>query len=156
VVNFFEGGAMAGSAVVADALAKDLTRRLVAVLEPRELQLFDETWEALGGRPRRARRHEDALGLGLPEAGELLVTAVASGVVTTVLQDLGERTGSRLARLRRKPAKTTLPVALPPERLADIRKKAYARARKLGMSARQADELADALISELATAPART
>ncbi len=141
-----------------DEFAGELGRRVIAVIAPQELPLFDETWRALGGRSRRARRREEPLGFGLPEAGDVLVTAVASGVITTVLQDLGKDAGSRLARLarlrlRRRPALTGQPDPLPPQRLAEIRKIAHAKARKLGLNERRASALADAVVSELATSP---
>jgi hypothetical protein len=137
-----------------DEYAAELGRRVIAALAPRELPLFDETWQALGGRSRRARRREEPLGFGLPEAGDVLLTAVASGVITTVLQDLGKDAGSKLARLRRKPAAAQRPDPLPPQRLAEIRKVAHAKARKLGLDERRATALADAVVSELATSPA--
>lgn len=80
-----------------DMLAADLGRHLVAELAPGELPLFDQTWRALGRHPeRRGRRREEPLGFGLPEAGEVLVTAMVSGVVMTVLQDLGKSPGEHL------------------------------------------------------------
>jgi hypothetical protein len=144
--------------VADDALAADLGRSLVAQLAPAELPLFDQTWQALGRNPRRrGRRREEPLGFGLPEASEVLVTAVASGVVTSVLQDLGKDFGSwsvrLLARVRRRPA-AAVPDPLPPlpaERLRQIRQTAYRKARKLGMPEAQAEALADALIADLAT-----
>ena len=144
---------------MADILsAAELGRRLVAELAPAELPLFEQTWQVLGRHPeRRSRRREEPLGFGLPESGEALVTAVVSGVVSTVLTDLSKDFGSRsvrlLARLRRRPART-LPNPLPPlpaQRLTEIRRLAYDKARKLGMSDAKANVLADALISELAT-----
>jgi hypothetical protein len=144
--------------VADDALAAELGRNLVATLAPAELPLFDQTWQALGRRPgRRGRRREEPLGFGLPEASEVLVTAVASGVVMSVLQDLGKDFGSRsvrlLARIRRRPA-VAVPDPLPPlsaERLREIRQTAFRKARKLGMPEAQAEALADALVSDLVT-----
>lgn len=141
-----------------DDFAVRLGRQIVAALAPSELLLFDQTWQALGRHPRRrSRRREEPLGFGVPEAGEALVTAVASGVVTTVVKDLSKDFGSwsarMLARLRRRPEKVLpdpLP-PLPPKRLAEIRQIAYKRARKLGMSDAKANALADALVSALAT-----
>lgn len=143
-----------------DVATAELGRRLVAKLAPDELALFEETWRALGGRPgRRGRRREEPLGFGLPEGGEVLVTAVVSGVLTTVLADLGKDAGSRfaglLARLR---GGRRVPEPMPPlspERLTAIRRIARARARKLGLTDEKATELADALVSELATGGAR-
>jgi hypothetical protein len=99
-------------------LAADLGRPLVAELAPEELPLFDQTWRALGRHPeRRGRRREEPLGFGLPEAGEVLVTAMVSGVVMTVLQDLGkslESTSARaLAALRRQPGRAVPDRLLP-------------------------------------------
>jgi hypothetical protein len=147
-----------GGGVADDALAAELGRRLVAELAPAELPLFDQTWQTLGRRPgRRSRRREEPLGFGLPEAGAMLVTAVASGVVSSVIQDLGKDFGSwlvrALARLRRRPA-AVLPDPLPPlsaPRLRQIRQTAHRRARKLGMTEAKASALADVLVSELAT-----
>lgn len=141
-----------------DMLAADLGRHLVAELAPEELPLFDETWRALGRHPeRRGRRREEPLGFGLPEAGEVLVTAVVSGVVMTVLQDLGKSLGSTSARalaaLRRQPGRA-VPDRLPPlsaERLRDIRESAFQEARRLGLREAKASVLADALVADLAT-----
>jgi hypothetical protein len=47
-----------------DEYAAELGRRVIAALAPRELPLFDETWQALEGRSRRARRREEPLGFG--------------------------------------------------------------------------------------------
>lgn len=146
-----------GSGVMADdVFATELGRRIVTKLAPDEMPLFDQTWRALGRRPgRRSRRHEEPLGLGLPEAGEVIVTAVASGVALEVVKDLSKDFGSwwvrMLARLRRRPARVLpdpLP-PLPPTRLREIRAIAYSRARKLGMSEAKANALADAVVSEL-------
>jgi hypothetical protein len=148
--------------VADDALAAGLGRNLVATLAPAELPLFDQTWQALGRNPgRRGRRREEPLGFGLPEASEVLVTAVASGVVTSVLQDLGKDFGSRsvrmlarirLARIKGRPAAVPDPLPpLPAARLRQIRQTAFRKARKLGMPEAQADALADALISDLVT-----
>lgn len=140
-----------------DVLAAGLGRNLVATLAPAELPLFDQTWQALGRNPgRRGRRREEPLGFGLPEASEVLVTAVASGVVTSVLQDLGKDFGSwsvrMLARIRRRPPAVPDPLPpLPAARLRQIRQTAFRKARKLGMPEAQAEALADALISDLAT-----
>lgn len=141
-----------------DALAAELGRGLVATLAPAELPLFDQTWQALGRNPRRrGRRREEPLGFGLPEASEVLVTAVASGVVTSVLQDLGKDFGTwsvrLVARIRRRPA-VAVPDPLPPlpaARLREIRETAYRKARKLGLPEAKAEALADALISDLVT-----
>lgn len=147
-----------GAAPADDALAKRLGRRVVGALAPQELPLFDPTWEVLGRRPaRRSRRREEPLGFGLPEAGETIVTAIASGVALTVVGELGKDFGSRWARLvarfRRRPA-PTLPDPLPPlsaTRLAQIRTIAHDKARTLGLSEAQAQALADAVVSELST-----
>ncbi|MFD0119606.1 hypothetical protein ACFVZL_40400 [Streptomyces sp. NPDC058320] len=136
----------------------DLGRRVVARLAPDELPLFDDTWQVVGGRPRRRGRRQEPLGLGLPGVDEVLVTAVASGVVTAVVNDLGKDLGSRSARLlgrlrlrrRVREVPSPLPV-LPPRRLRQIRAIAYRKARRLGMPAADANALADALISELTT-----
>lgn len=141
-----------------DVYAAELGRQVVAEVAPAELPLFDVTWQAVGRRPRRSRRREEPLGFGLPEAGDVLVTAAASGVVTTILEDLGKDFGSWLARLWarlcRRPPETVLPDPLPPlspERLSQIRRLARAKARKLGLAGPQADALADSLVSALAT-----
>jgi hypothetical protein len=141
-----------------DEYAAELGRRVVAAVAPEELLLFDETWRALGSHPeRRGRGREEPLGFGLPEAGEVLVTTVASGVVGTVLKDLGKDAGSRLARIRKnQKKKEERPEPLSPERLAAIRGLAYEKARKLGLNELRAAALADALVSDLAAGPARS
>ncbi|MBO3681644.1 hypothetical protein AB0M05_38715 [Streptomyces violaceusniger] len=136
----------------------DLGRRVVARLAPDELPLFDQTWQAVGERPRRRVSRQEPLGFGLPGADEVLVTAVASGVVTAVVSDLGKDLGSWSARLlgrlrlrrRVRAVPSPLPV-LPPRRLRQIRAIAFRKARKLGMPVADANALADALISELTT-----
>ena len=141
-----------------DMLARRLGCRIVGELAPEELPLFDPTWNALGRHPdRRSRRREEPLGFGLPEAGETLMTAVASGVALAVVQDLGKDFGSRWARLlvrvRRRPA-PTLPDPLPPlpaARLKQIREIAHSKAVELGLSETEAQALADAVVSELST-----
>jgi hypothetical protein len=142
---------------VSDVLAKDLSRRVVTIIAPSELPLFDQTWDALGGR-NRSRPHREPLGFGLPGVDEMLVTAIVSGVVTTVLMDVGKDVGSwtgrLIGRLRRRPRELPEgPPPLPPARLAEIRKVAYRKARRMGMSQTQADALADAVVSELARKP---
>ncbi|MER6579517.1 hypothetical protein [Nonomuraea sp. NPDC001023] len=146
---------------MSDVFAKDLSRRVVTRIAPAELPLFDQTWDALGGRTR-PRSHRDPLGFGLPGVDELLVTAIVSGVVTTVLADVGKDVGSwtgrLIGRLRRRPrelpeAQPAGPPPLPPARLTEIRKVAYHKARRMGMSQAQADALADAVVSELARNP---
>lgn len=135
-----------------------LGRRIVSELAPDEMPLFDQTWQVLGRHPRRrSRRREEPLGFGLPTAVEVMVTAVASGVVLTVTKDLskdfGSWSGRLLARLFRRKANALpdpLP-PLPPQRLQEIRTIAYERARHLGLPEDKADALAHALISELAT-----
>jgi hypothetical protein len=146
----------ASGVVADDVFATELGRRIVTKLAPDEMPLFDHTWRALGRRPgRRSRRREEPLGFGLPDAGEAIVTAVASGVALAVVEDLSKDFGSwsvrMLARLRRRPA-TVLPDPLPPlpaTRLREIRTIAYGRARKFGMSEANANALADAVVSEL-------
>jgi hypothetical protein len=135
-----------------------LGRRIVSELAPDELPLFEQTWQALGRRPgRRSRRREEPLGFGLPDAGEVVVTAIASGVVLAVVKDLGKDLGTwsgrLLPRLLRRKAKAVPapPLPLAPARLQEIRTIAYRRARKLGLSDAKANALADALISELVT-----
>lgn len=139
------------------ALATEIGRRLVEKVAPEEAAMFEQTWQALGRRPARHRgRRPEPLGFGLPEAGTVLVTAIVSGVLTAVIEDLakdfGTRWGRALARLRRRP-ENVLPdplPPLPPSRLEEIREIAYRRARKLGLSETKANALADALVSELA------
>jgi hypothetical protein len=139
------------------AFATELGRRLVEKIAPDEAAMFEQTWNALGRRPALAhRRRSEPLGFGLPEAGAVLVTAIVSGVLTTVIEDLAKGFGSwwgrALARLRRRP-EDLLPDPLPPlpaSRLEEIRKIAHKRARKLGLSEARASALADALVSELA------
>ncbi|MFD1546268.1 hypothetical protein [Nonomuraea guangzhouensis] len=139
------------------AFATELGRRLVEKVAPDESAMFEQTWKALERRSgRRGTRRSEPLGFGLPEAGAVLVTAVVSGVLTTVIEDLAKQFGSRwgraLARLRGRP-KELLPDPLPPlpaSRLEEIRRIAYKRARKLGLSEDRASALADALVSELA------
>jgi hypothetical protein len=141
-----------------DVLAKKLGCCIVTKLAPEEMPLFEPTWHALGRHPgRRSRRREEPLGFGLPEVGEPIMTAVASGVALAVVQDLGKDFGSRwarlLARVRRRPA-PTLPDPLPPlsaTRLKQVRKIAHSKARKLGLSEMKAEALADAVVSELST-----
>ena len=148
--------------VAEDVFAIELGRRLVSKIAPGEMPLFDQTWQALGRHPgRRSRRREEPLGIGLPEAGQVIVTAVASGVALEVVKDLTKDFGSwsvrMLARFRRRPAKV-LPDPLPPlpgTRLREIRAIAYRRARKLGMREANAIALADAVISELSTSEPR-
>ncbi|GAA1962361.1 hypothetical protein [Amycolatopsis minnesotensis] len=143
--------------VAAGGLDARLGRRIVSELAPDEMPLFDQTWQVLGRHPRRrGRRREEPLGFGLPAAGEVVITAIASGVVLAVLKDLskdfGSWSGRVLARLFRRKAKALPdpPPRLPEPRLREIRAIAYQKARKLGMSKEKADALADALISELA------
>ncbi|WP_433247480.1 hypothetical protein ACQPYK_47095 [Streptosporangium sp. CA-135522] len=139
------------------AFATELGRRLVEKVAPDESAMFEQTWKALGRRPTWPRRRSpEPLGFGLPEAGAVLVTAIVSGMLTTVIEDLAKDFGSwwgrALARLRRRP-EDLLPDPLPPlsaSRLEEIRKIAYKRARKLGLSEARASALADALVSELA------
>lgn len=142
-------------------LAARLGRHVVEKVAPEEAVLFDETWPVIWARPgKRGKPREEPLGFGVPEVGEVLVTAVTAGVVLTVLQELGKDFGQGLttrgklllSRLRRRVPRT-LPRPLPPpsqERLREIHSIAYARARKLGLVEAKAEALADALVSELA------
>lgn len=132
---------------------RELGRRLVERLAPEELPLFDRTWELLR-RPRRRRApREEPLGFGIPDVDALLVTAVVSGVVSTVLADLARDAGSwsvrfwwRLRRRRRPAPAAPLEAA----RLVQIHEIARDRAVGLGMAETDALALADAVVSELA------
>ncbi|MFC6089737.1 hypothetical protein [Saccharothrix lopnurensis] len=149
--------------MAADGIETRLGRRIVSELAPDEMALFEQTWQVLGRNPgRRSRRREEPLGFGLPEAGEVMITAIASGVVLAVVKDLskdfGSWSGRILARVFRRKAKALpeLPLQLSPARMQEIRAVAYRRARKLGMSDAKANALADALISELVTGEGRS
>ncbi|MGW4126142.1 hypothetical protein [Nocardia sp. NPDC004711] len=135
---------------------KQLGRKVVTRIAPDELPLFDVTWQALGRNPgRRSKSREEPLGLGLPEVSDLLVTAVVSGVVTAVIDDLNggisRWTRRFFARKRNRSTNTPGNSSSPNYREELIRDSARSKAIELGMSEAKADALVDALISELET-----
>ncbi|MGW8992436.1 hypothetical protein ACWGRF_21225 [Streptomyces zhihengii] len=144
-------------------LVRDVVRAVVAGVAPDELPVvdglrrFDDATVArrLGGSGER----REPLGFG---AGEIVL--LVTPVVWPVLHELGQRlvtrtadaaergAGSVFRRLFRRPQ---APVEIPPltrEQMAEVRLLVLAAAEKRRLSRRRAEEIADAVVAELALA----
>ncbi|ALC22461.1 hypothetical protein ACH46N_24155 [Streptomyces pristinaespiralis] len=146
-------------------LVRDLVRSVVAGLAPEELPLvdglrrFDDATvvRRLSGRAER----REPLGFG---AGEIVM--LVTPVVWLVLDEVGRRVltgtvdaGEQRVRaaLRRVFRRSAAPVEVPPltrEQMAEVRALVLAAAEKRRLSRRRAEEIADAVVAELALSDA--
>ncbi|MGW5986051.1 hypothetical protein ACWFRT_26105 [Streptomyces anulatus] len=146
-----------------NGLVRDVVRAVVADVAPDELpvvdglRLFDDATvvRRLGGSGER----REPLGFG---AGEIVL--LVTPVVWPVLNELGQRLVTRTADAAEQGAGTVFrrlfrrqqaPVEVPPltrEQIAEVRQLVLAAADKRQLSRRRAEEIADAVVAELALA----
>lgn len=143
---------------------RQVVRDVIAEQAPEELALLDgmaslddtEITRVL----RRSRERRDPLGFGVTE-----VAALVTPVVWLVLNEVAQRGAAAAVdgagrqglawwrRLRGRPSPTVEVPALSPPQLKEVRGKVRARALAAGLPADQAEALADAVVSGLATSP---
>ncbi|MGK8505767.1 hypothetical protein [Nocardia asiatica] len=136
-----------------------MSRSVVAAHAPEELPLFDATAAAYAAR-RRGRSPDELLGFGVGAVEAVVTVAVLAatkGAVDALLEYSGKRTArglrGRLSRLpwrRRRPTAATPPEPLSPEQLNATREAARRAILAYGLTDRQANLLAGAIIGELA------
>ena len=146
-----------------NGLVRDVVRAVVAGVAPDELPVvdglrrFDDATvvRRLGGSGRR----REPLGFG---AGEIVL--LVTPVVWPVLNELGQRLVTRTADAAEQGAGTVFrrlfrrrqaPVEVPPltrEQMAEVRQLVLVAAEKRKLSRRRAEEIADAVVAELALA----
>ncbi|MFC8234819.1 hypothetical protein [Streptomyces sp. NPDC057284] len=142
-------------------LVRDLVRSVVAGLAPDELPLvdglrhFDDATVVrhLSGRGRR----REPLGFGIGEVA-MLVTPVVWLVLDGVAQRMAAASMDRTAQratlaLRRIFRRSAAPIEVPPltrEQLVEIRALVIVAAEQRGLSRSRAEEIADALVAQLA------
>lgn len=146
-----------------NGLVRDVVRAVVAGVAPDELPVvdglrrFDDATvvRRLGGSGER----REPLGFG---AGEIVL--LVTPVVWPVLNELGQRLVTRTADAAEQGAGTVFrrlfrrrqaPVEVPPltrEQMAEVRQLVLVAAEKRRLSRRRAEEIADAVVAELALA----
>ncbi|MGK8486568.1 hypothetical protein [Nocardia asiatica] len=136
-----------------------MSRSVVALHAPEELPLFDATAAAYAAR-RRGRSPDELLGFGVGAVEAVVTVAVLAatkGAVDALLEHSGKRTArglrGRLSRLpwrRRRPTAAATPEPLSPEQLNATRDAARRAILAYGLTDRQANLLAGAIIGELA------
>jgi hypothetical protein len=151
-------------------LIAEVSRAVVAQLAPQELPLFQPTCEAYFRSPASAlkvRANKDTmLGFGTGEVVALLtpiVLAIVAELVTFLTVDVRKVAADQSATMlvgfvkrmferRRGDAKTREGAVAPltPDQLAQVRRRAYEKARDLKLSEAQARLLADAIAGNLA------
>ncbi|MEV5550931.1 hypothetical protein AB0L35_33175 [Streptomyces sp. NPDC052309] len=144
-------------------LVRDVVRSVVAGLAPEELPLvdglrrFDDATAVRRLNGAAARR--GPLGFGIGEIA-MLVTPVVWLVLNEVGQRLVSRTVDRAEQgmasaFRRIFRRSQPPVEVPPltrEQMAEVRALVLASAERRGLSRRRAEEIANAVVAELALA----
>jgi hypothetical protein len=148
-----------------DRAVLDLARDLVAQAAPHELPLFAATSAAYLAHPNAASRGDgdQALGFGVEAAAAFLTPAALVAARATIdalrgaLGHAGERAADQAAdglidRILHgdRDGAAAAPAALSREQLVAVRDTAVAKAKALGLSAKQADMLGDALAGKLA------
>ncbi|WP_371503075.1 hypothetical protein OG871_37915 [Kitasatospora sp. NBC_00374] len=142
-------------------LVRDLVRSVVAAMAPEELPLvdglrhFDDATvvRRLSGRGRR----REPLGFGIGEVA-MLVTPVVWLVLDGVAQRMAaaavDRTAqgatAALRRIFRRPAAPVEVPSLTREQLVEVRALVIVSAEQRGLSRGRAEEIADALVAQLA------
>jgi hypothetical protein len=153
-------------------LISDVARELVAQTSPEELPLFRATSVAYFQNPDKALKSragaEEMLGFGAELATALAPVALAVStevvqfLVTELKTSLSKESSSVISETLRKlfrkfrPAGQSAPEAAPAlsaKQLAEIRRRAYEKARQFKLSEAQADQMADSMVATLATAP---
>jgi len=149
-----------------DQAVLDLARDLVAQAAPHELPLFAATSAAYLAHPGDAAGGDgdQALGFGV-EAAAAFLTPAALVVARQVIDALRAALGRSAERIADDTADGLLdrilhrggdrdaaaaPAALSRDQLVAVRDAAIAKAKALGLSAKQADMLGDALAGKLA------
>ena len=153
---------------VRDAAVEALARQVVADISPAELPLFAATAARYRADPAgtlaAAHPRDEVLGFGA-EAAVVLVTPFALDLVRRILgrlsEKLGDSAGDSLASritawFMRRPTGAAGPTEvhtdpLSPEQLRLIAETARIEAASLALPADQAERLADAIVSTLAT-----
>ncbi|WP_283136999.1 hypothetical protein [Rhizohabitans arisaemae] len=146
---------------------EELARRVVERLVPEESDAFALVAAPYLADPRGAERRllrpaDDPLGFDIGDALALatpVVTLVCGAVVNSLAQSAADevtrRTGGLARRMFRRvtgrggESAEDPPTAWTPGQLAEVRRIALARAVHLGRSNREAEEIADAIVSEL-------
>ena len=148
----------------------DVAREMVASVAPEELPLYRLTSDAYARDPARAHRpparSDDMLGFGEGVAAALApVALVMAGEVVRFLGEelrkaLREQSANAVSaavkKLFGKLGRTTdsggsSPPTLSARQLAEVRRRALEKARQFRLPQAQADQLADALVAQLAT-----
>lgn len=153
-------------------LISDVARDLVAQTAPEELPLFRATSTAYFQNPEKALKDragaEEMLGFGAELA--TAIAPVALAVTTEVVQflvaelktSLSKESSSMISDALRKLFRKFRPAgqsasdvapALSAKQLAEVRRRAYEKARQFQLPEAQADQMADSMVATLAIAP---